>query len=198
MPDGYTTELVFTAQPFHKYKVISLYEDNSGFIWAGTFGGGVFRLNKATQNATQFTEKNGLVNNNVLSITGAGNELWLATLGGASRIKMDNDGREKPQFENFNQQDGIGFNYIYQVFADSKKRTWFATDGKGLTKLENGRFTNYSARNGLASKTVYSITETPDGMIWVSTPKNGIYKFDGRKFTNFSTKQGLHDLNTTA
>src|SRR5688572_3169518 len=139
---GFATSPVFISQPFRKNKVISLYEDTNGFIWSGTFGGGVFRLDPATQNALQFTEKNGLVNDNVLSITGAGDALWLATLGGASRIKIDAKDQKKLQFENFNQEDGIGFNYIYQVYADSKNRIWFATDGKGLTKLEDGRFTN--------------------------------------------------------
>lgn len=193
LTSGYRVKPAFSNQPFRKFKVISLFRDAAGFIWAGTFGGGVFRLDPETGKVTQFTEKNGLVNDNVLSIAAAGDQLWLATLGGASRVNLN--AGSKPVFDNFNQEDGIGFNYIYQVLVDKKNRVWFATDGKGLTKFENNRFTNYSEKDGLASKTVYSITETPDGTLWVSTPKNGLFKYDGKRFINFGLKEGLRDLN---
>ncbi|MFC5269739.1 two-component regulator propeller domain-containing protein [Adhaeribacter terreus] len=196
--DGFSIKPAFAALPFQKFKVISLYEDTQGFMWVGTFGGGVFRIDPASGRETQYTEKNGLVNDNVLSIDGSGNEIWLATLGGASWCKLNTNDETSLQFQNFNQRDGIGFNYIYQVFIDRKKRVWFATDGKGLTKLEHGRFTNYSGKEGLTSRTVYSMVETQDGNLWVSTPKNGLFKFDGKQFVNFSSKQGLRDLNINA
>ncbi len=198
-PNGYLIKPAFPDQNFRQFKVISLLEDPQGFLWVGTFGGGVSRIDPATGMATRYTEKNGLVNDNVLSMAGSGNEIWLATLGGASRCKLPaTPGAGPLAFENFNQQDGIGFNYIYQVLVDSKKRVWFATDGKGLTKLENSRFTNYSEKDGLASKTVYSVTETRSGDLWISTPKNGLFKFDGKRFTNFSSARGLRDLNISS
>ncbi|MBK0402357.1 histidine kinase [Adhaeribacter sp. BT258] len=195
---GFNIEPAFSGLPFQEFKVISLYEDAQQFLWVGTFGGGVFRIDPETGKATQFTEKNGLVNDNVLSIAGSGNEIWLATLGGASRCKLKNNPEASLQFQNYNQHDGIGFNYIYQVFIDSKKRVWFATDGKGLTKLEHGRFTNYAEKEGLTSRTVYSLAETRDGNLWVSTPKSGLFRFDNQRFVNFSTPEGLRDLNINA
>ena len=196
--NGFSINPAFADLPFQKFKVISLYEDAQQFLWVGTFGGGVFRIDPETGKATQFTEKNGLVNDNVLSIAGSGNEIWLATLGGASRCHLKKNRESSLQFQNFNQHDGIGFNYIYQVFIDRKKRVWFATDGKGLTKLERGRFTNYSEKEGLTSRTVYSLAETRDGNLWVSTPKNGLFRFDEKRFVNFSTREGLRDLNINA
>lgn len=197
--NGFQTQPVFTQLPFGKFKVISLYEDKQGLVWAGTFGGGVFCLELGKEKVVRYTSENGLVNDNVLSITGRGDEIWLATLGGASRTRLAPGAAGKPlQFENFNQQDGIGFNYIYQVFTDAQNRLWFATDGKGLTKLENGRFTSFSEKDGLLSRTIYSIAQTNDGAIWVSTAKNGLFKYNGRRFENFTIKEGLRDLNISS
>ncbi|WP_191906982.1 sensor histidine kinase [Adhaeribacter soli] len=193
---GLKVEPAFMEQPFRKFKIISLYEDVHGLLWIGTFGGGLFLADPVSKKVRQFTEKDGLINDNVLSIAGTKEEVWLATLGGASRcrIQPENKALNTPlNFENFNQRDGIGFNYIYQVFIDSKKQVWFATDGKGLIKLQNGRFTRFTEKNGLISRTVYSVAETKDGSLWVSAPKAGIFKFNGTVFKNFGLKEGLRD-----
>ncbi|MBB6610803.1 histidine kinase [Pontibacter sp. Tf4] len=183
-----------------KFQIVSLYEDKWGYIWLGTMGQGVLRLNPETGNYKQLTITDGLVNENVLSITGKGNELWLATLGGVSKCTINGAGHTDGlnySFRNFTQQDGLGINYIYQAFIDSRNRVWFATDGKGLTMLQNGKFTNFSEKDGLLSRTVYSITEDRKGNIWLSTLNKGVYKYDGRTFRNYSLKDGLHDLNIT-
>ncbi|MEJ8757161.1 two-component regulator propeller domain-containing protein [Pontibacter sp. H259] len=198
-PENAPTEVYLSNRT--KFQVVSLYEDEWGYIWVGTMGQGVLRLNPKTGNYTQLSINSGLVNENVLSITGRGRELWLATLGGVSKCLITGDGAtDKPTytFQNFTQENGLGINYIYQAFIDSKNRVWFATDGKGLTMLQNGKFTNFSAKHGLESKTVYSVTEDKAGAIWVSTLNAGVYKYDGQKFRNYSLKAGLHDLNITA
>jgi ligand-binding sensor domain-containing protein len=184
-----------------KYQVVSLYEDKWGYIWVGTMGQGVLRLNPETGNYKQLSITNGLVNENVLGISGKDNELWFATLGGVSKCTITGDGATDDMacnFRNFTQQNGLGINYIYQAFIDSKNRVWFATDGKGITMLQNGTFTNFSEKQGIKSKTVYSITEDKNGHIWFSTLNAGVYSYDGKSFRNYSVQNGLHDLNITS
>ncbi|NVO20786.1 MAG: histidine kinase [Bacteroidetes bacterium] len=176
--------------------IISLYEDTMGYIWAGTFGNGLLRVNPVTGKARLINEKGGLTNGNILAITGKGNDIWLATLGGAYHCLLGEDARTDAailKFENFNQQNGPGNNYIYSVFIDSKRRVWFGTDGKGISVLENGQFRSYGESNGLRSKVVYSITEDQDGKIWFTTSNAGVYSFDGKAFRNYTTANGLSD-----
>ncbi len=197
-PENAATEVYLSSR--EKYQVVSLFEDKWGYIWVGTMGQGVLRLNPETGKYKQLSITNGLINENVLSITGKANELWLATLGGVTKCTLTANGNaDEPDytFHNFSQQNGLGTNYIYQAFIDSKNRIWFATDGKGITMLQNGKFRNFSGKDGLKSKTVYSITEDKKGNIWFSTLNSGVYKFDGRTFRNYSLQQGLHDLNIT-
>jgi ligand-binding sensor domain-containing protein len=190
----YNPEQFLSLSGYKGMKIISLYQDRDGFIWIGSFGNGLFRLNPQTRALTQYTSADGFTNGNVLSITGVDNEIWFATLGGASRcILPDASDLSKPKlkFEAFGEASGLGNNFIYSVFADCKKRIWFATDGKGITVRENGKFRNYSASSGLKSNVVYSIAEDKTGNIWFSTSNAGLYVFNGKTFRNFTLENGL-------
>ncbi len=184
--------------PLAGRNVISLYEDRLGYLWFGTFDAGVFRLNLSNGQFRQYTEKEGLVNNNVLSIAGTGNEVWLATLGGVSQATISKEDANDLRFINFSSQSGLGSNYIYQVFIDSKKRVWFATDGKGVTLLQEGKFSNYAIADGQRTNVVYSVTEEADGGIWISTANAGIYRFNGKAFDPFVPHGGFRDLAITS
>jgi ligand-binding sensor domain-containing protein len=184
----------------NKTHIISLYEDTSGFVWAGTFGQGLCRINPITGRIRLISEKDGLTNGNILSIAGKGNEIWLATLGGAYRctLKGNTDLDEvNISFENFSQYNGPGNNYIYKVFIDSKRRVWFGTDGKGISVYENGVFNGFGEKDGIRSNVVYSIAEDAIGNIWFSTSNAGVYRYDGKKFRNFTTADGLSDNQIT-
>jgi len=176
-------------------QVISLYEDAQGGVWFGTFDKGVFHLEPKTNRVSQFTEKDGLVNNNVLSIGGTANEVWFATLGGVSQGIVNGD---KIAFTNYTSENGLGSNYIYKVFIDSHKRVWFATDGKGISVRENGSFKNYSLSEGLNSNIVYSVSEDSKGAIWLSTSNAGIFRFNERNFLAFTPHNGIRDLNISS
>lgn len=184
------------AKNYPNLHILTIYEDIQGYIWLGTFGQGAYRLNPNNKHLQHITEGLGLINNNVLSISGKGGEIWLATLGGVSKCKL-NEATDSDaailSFQNFDKNSGLGNNYIYSTLADSKGRIWFATDGQGITVLENGKFTNYSNSVRLKGKVVYSIAEDQQGNIWFSTANTGIYRFDGQEFKNFDLREGLRE-----
>jgi ligand-binding sensor domain-containing protein len=175
-------------------QVISLYEDFHGTIWLGTFDHGVYRYNPSSRTTTLFSESDGLVNNNVLSICGNKEQIWFATLGGVSQCTLFKETPGKVKFRNYTSENGLGSNYIYKIFIDSKDRIWFATDGEGVSVLDKGRFRNFSLNEGLKSNVIYSLTEDASGQIWVSTSNAGIYRFDGNAFQSFNPHNGLRDL----
>lgn len=169
-------------------QIMCIYPDDFGFIWLGTFGNGVVRLEPSTGNFKLFSETNGLINNNVLSISGKENQIWFGTLGGASRCLLEEKSTSlnwQPDFTNYGREQGLGNNYIYQVFADSKGRIWFATDGNGISMFENGSFKNFSKAQGLESRIVYSLTEDTEGTIWANTLSKGLYFLEGEKFVKY-------------
>ena len=155
--------------------VISLYTDSNGYVWAGLYGDGLLRIHPETFQIKHFEKE--LRNGNILSINGKGNVIWVATLGGSTSLTFDGD---KYSIRNYSSADGLSSDFIYQVFTDRRDRTWFATDGKGVTMLDEKGFHRYL--DGLASRVVYSFTEDVDNNIWITSQDNGIYKFDGSKF----------------
>ena len=190
---------VIRFQPYFqdkKINILSLYEDENKCIWIGTFGQGLYCYDVLKNKIRHFSKAEGLDNGNILSIVGSKDQLWLATLGGVFEIDINEPLFLKNgiKFRNYNHYDGLGTDFIYTAFVDSKKRTWFGTDGKGISVLDNGKITNYPEANGLPLKAVYAITEDHRGHIWFSTAEHGIFEFDGRSFVRLNVKEGIRDL----
>lgn len=161
--------------PYKDAPVISLYADKEGYIWAGLYGTGLLRIDPATDRIKHFEKE--LRNGNILGITGVDNKIWIATLGGSSVIESK-DGQYT--VKNYSSDDGLSSDFIYQVFIDSRKRVWFATDGKGVSMLDERGFHHLFA--GLPSRVVYSVAEDSNGDIYVTSQDNGVLKYNGGKF----------------
>jgi ligand-binding sensor domain-containing protein len=181
------------AQPllntkFQKYIAISLYTDDEGYVWAGLYGEGLLRIEPET-GSTQYFQKE-LANGNVLNITGRGDTLWLATLGGATRITQADT---RPVFENFGRAEGLVSDYIYQVFIDSRNRVWFATDGKGVGMFDASGF--HHVEKGLTSKVVYGFAEDKNHTLWANVQGEGLFSFNGKGFEPINTETPLREKN---
>lgn len=190
-------------QAYHlgrQLNTISLYEDQFNNLWIGTFGEGLYCIHPQTGRFKHFTENDGLTNSSILSIDGKEDQVWLATLGGVTEVNNSNNilTQHVLSTKNFNLEGALGTNFIYKVFVDSQGRTWFGTDGKGISVLENGVILNYAKADSLPIKSVYSITEDLRGHIWFSTAKEGVYEFDGRYFHPLNANDGLRNLAITS
>lgn len=183
-----------------KSQVTTLYEDIYHHIWIGTMGNGVFIMDDVTGKFRKVQEQPLLANASVLSITGKGNKIWIASLeGAASCVLNGNSSIDKPyNIVPFNDAASIGTNYIYSVFIDSRNRTWFATDGKGVAVYDGKTITHFNQKNGLKSEVVYQIREDRQGHIWFITFNAGLIRYDGRQFTQYGIAEGLSDLNITS
>lgn len=178
--------------------ITSIYHDPAGNIWVGTFGNGLYRIDKKTGASNKINDSGGKLNNNILGISGSGNEIWLATLGGAARCNINNGSGNLFDFDNFSTAEGLGNNFIYSVLSDKKGRIWFGTDGKGLAVYNAGRFSGFGAEQGLPARVIYSITEDSDENIWLGSANEGIFRYNGTDFTGFDLSSGLRDLKITS
>jgi len=172
------------------YKIMSLCSDPYGFIWAGTFGNGIYRIDPQSNRQIKISESDGLINNNVLSIKTTKNEIWFATLGGVSKCSFVPDLKylgHIPTFENFGKDEGLINNYIYDLHIDPSNRVWLATDGTGVCYYEDGKFYNISEDSSFNQKVVYSVTVDPAGLVWMNVAREGLYKYDGNKIEKVIT-----------
>jgi hypothetical protein len=79
------------------------------------------------------------------------------------------------------------------VFADSRGRTWFATDRVGVDCLIEGRLLHYPE---LESEVVYGFSEGADGSIWANVQGEGFYRLqpEGTEFVHMGTDTLLLEL----
>ncbi len=195
--DSYQAQIIKIPGLTVKTDITALYQDMYENIWIGTMGKGLFVLNPYTYVQRAIMENNIFNNAGILSINGSGKSVYVSSLQGSMEIELtaENATINNPyRYINYNIK-STGTNYIYTIFKDSKNRIWFATDGNGLSMLNNNIFSYFNNKNQIKDDHIYSVTEDKKGNIWFSTASAGIYKFDGEKFTNYSVIDGLSDLN---
>ena len=84
----------------------SFYEDPKGNLWLGTWAGGLCRFDYESEKFTTFTNKHGLADNTIYSISeDKENYLWLGTQNGLSRFDP-----VKKTFTNYDYKDGLQSN----------------------------------------------------------------------------------------
>jgi ligand-binding sensor domain-containing protein len=168
-------------------NIISLYIDVNNTIWAGTFGDGIIAIPLKNQRAFIFGSSDGLTDQSILSIAGKDNSLWLATLGGVTEIhhKLINNEPKILSTKNYNEEDGLGTNFIYCATIDNNNDIWFGTDGRGLSVLSNRSIRNYDKADTLTLHSVYSLAVDYDNNIWFATDENGLWMFDRSIFRPF-------------
>ncbi|MGZ5302950.1 MAG: histidine kinase, partial [Bacteroidia bacterium] len=167
-------------------------------LWFGTLGHGIYIYNPEEKWFKNLTENDGLVNNNVLSITPGFNgimsgnrNMYVATLGGASKIEMSGN---KFWFKNLSRANGLPADYIYYVYEGDNDAIWFCTDGKGLIKLQDGKYTVFNEKNGLKAKTItYISPANKKGRYYVVSADEGLFMFDGKRFKKLNFGNDITD-----
>lgn len=109
--------------------------------------------------------------------------LWLGTYEGL--YKYHSSG-----FAKYSQEDGIGNNFVFQIFRDAGKRLWVTTGGGGIYGQTQGGFEHLDNTHGLSDNFVWCGQPLPDGSIWFGT-SDGLCLYRNRKFSTLKKKDGL-------
>tara|TARA_R110002126_G_scaffold291752_1_gene456833 strand:+ start:649 stop:4656 length:4008 start_codon:yes stop_codon:yes gene_type:complete len=165
-------------------NITSLYLSKKGDLWIGTFGKGLFVLEKTTQKIKKITLENDRkidfinvfeeLNSDKLLIGTKGNGLLvfdLQTNTLANFFKTNHTLVKKHT------------TIIRSLKRDSNGNLWIGTDGFGLYKIQypnssQPSITNYmyspQLKSSLSGNAVYEITEIDKNSIWIGTAWNGI------------------------
>ena len=165
-------------------NVRPIYQDREGYLWFGTYNGGVSRYDGEA--FVNFTTDDGLASNSVWSIfQDREGFLWFGTYNaGVSRY----DGEA---FVNFTTDDGLIGNSVWSIFQDREGYLWFGIRGdSGVSRYDGEAFINFTANDGLITDSINSIYQDRDGFLWFGT-LDGLARYDGDQFVNFTTHDGL-------
>lgn len=176
-------------------NIVSIAQDQYGNIWLGTFGNYVFVYQPSSNKFRQIGTRDGLNNESILSMYTKGNSVWMATLGGVFQIDLDEDPmlQRKLEIKNLHAEKAIGTSFIYQVTGDQLGNIWFATDGKGIASMRDGKIQQYPNALVPNTKTVYSIAIDSKGSVWMGTGRNGLYEFKNDRLIPHGSEQGLRN-----
>lgn len=162
-------------------QVYAICEDQRGYLWMGTRGGGLNRFDGTE--FTNFRVDDGLSNDFIYAIdTDKGGNVWVGTDEGACIF------------------DGLHFtevalpgtrHKIRAIVCGEDGRTWIGTEDTGLFILDGKNITLHREGKILPSKRVNCIYEDTDASIWVGTPL-GVTHFKADGSTElFDKKDGL-------
>jgi len=176
-------------------RITCLYADSRNILWIGTLGKGAWYV-KPGGSATAVRGIDVLDNGSILSITGSGDNIWIAGLNGVEEIAYNNGNISA--LHHYTKLSGIGSDYVYQLYKDRSGHIWMATDGAGISMFDGENFHNWDSTSGFKSKVVYSVTQDASGYIWAATLDSGLYRYDGNSWQQFAKNSGLRDLNISS
>ncbi len=162
----------------------TLYEEDNGALWVGTYRNGLYYFNPKTNQKLHFKSEpgvdNSLSNNRVNCIfKDSRGDLWIATEGGLCRYN-----RDKRTFKRYTVRDNFPSNVIYSILEDEASNLWISTS-KGLVCLSllTGKISSYSKTNGLLNDqfNYNSAYKAPDGRMYFGSVK-GMISFDPASF----------------
>jgi PAS domain S-box-containing protein len=169
------------------HHIITLYNDRSGTLWAGSKDGALLNFDQKNQYFVPyqydpaippcdsqievrsiFKEKSG--------------DFWLGTYGGGLYKLDTTKGTEVKYRERRGVPNSLSSNHIYTIYQDGGGIIWIGTED-GLNKLDKRKseFVHWTTEsdnnNCLSDNNVWSIYKDKTGILWIGTD-NGLNRYD--------------------
>lgn len=185
-------------------SIHSIYADDLGLIWIGTFSDGVFVLDN---NQKKFDTREKLPpgspfkSNEVRGFAedSQGN-VWIASYGlGLGKIDFNTD-KFQPA-DNINRQ--LSNKDVTSVIAGSDDELWLGTAGKGVVRVnpKTNQFSYYSVRSkGFGNDQVFCLYEDKAGRVWAGTWGSGLFFYERQedKFVSITEYNEPNHIPNTA
>jgi signal transduction histidine kinase/streptogramin lyase len=161
----------------------TIYEDHTGTIWIGTWGGGLVRYSDGT--FTCYSRKDGLPDASVTALFDDRSRLWIGTLGGIAFLEggriIDFSDKLPPQLRGTN---------VRAIYRDHSGALWLGTESRGLARYAGDDVTVFTTKDGLAGDAVKAIIEDSNGNLWIAT-FGGLSRFANGRFQSWTEQDGL-------
>jgi ligand-binding sensor domain-containing protein len=184
-------ERITIAEISPNFRVLEIVEDKVGNIWFGT-SEGLIKYDGVKFKTFSFKEGLPGVNAEIWGLTIDKNGLiWVGAIGGVCHFNGEMFiPFALPDSKTENAKPMLSDKLVFKIIEDKNGNMWFATDGNGIFKYNNGKFTHLTTKNGLVDNNTADILEDSQGNIWIGSFYGGVSKFDGKTYTNF-TKDGI-------
>lgn len=186
-------------QPVQSAKVYSfnvsianMHEDESGRLWVGTWGHGVFCIDQpltAPAIALHLTTQTdpAILSNKISQLFIHKKSLFLCTTNGLNRLTLTDTGNIKTlssyQTDDTSPATSLSTNYLASIDCENDSVCWIGTIGGGLNKVvlhseRNNDYTatHYTTKDGLTNNDCEIVLLDPSGNVWIGG--NGMAQLD--------------------
>ncbi|MEE9450890.1 MAG: two-component regulator propeller domain-containing protein [Ignavibacteriaceae bacterium] len=186
--------------------VMDIVQDLEGYLWIGTFGDGIDRLEIEPETFQHFyydpDNLNSIPDNEILSLlVDKSGILWVgAHLGeGVTKVQKNTAKFNYLKNEPSNSQ-GLNDDVVWSIYKDNRNNLWVGTyrGGLNLINQRNKRLTAYqfdiNDPNSISNNHIRVIEEDNINNLWIGTYNGGLNRFNPRtgRFERF-----LHDPENT-
>lgn len=170
--------------------VVALCKVEDGSVWAGTYGDGIYLLDRRKQIVRHLTkQQGGLTTNYVFSIKqDMDGDLWVGGLDG-QLMMMDKQGNPAQSYD---------IKWIHSIEVVGRDQIAVATvNGFCIVNKRTGDVQRYATSQEYhhqnASAYIVSMLFNEDGTVWLGTEGGGLnlYNMKSRKLRMFTTREGL-------
>ncbi|QTD49965.1 two-component regulator propeller domain-containing protein [Sulfidibacter corallicola] len=182
--------------------VRAIVEDKDGYLWAGTWGGGLTRIETESGQTlwfkSQATDASTLSNNFVRSLfVDFEDNLWVGTSNGLNRYDSVDERFTRYRFDEADLAN-FGSNRISSMYQDRRGTLWLGSDG-GLILFDpqSGRHHTYRHDphdpTSLSNNRVRAVASLGNEVLWVGTAGGGLNRLDleNGTYRHFSEHDGL-------
>ena len=172
-------EIYNTGNGLGSDSVRTLFEDNEGNIWVGTWNKGVCKFDGKMW--TTYNVASGLIDNSVLCIVQDGyDRMWFGTEGGLS-ILSDNE-----WINNTN------FGYVFALLKDYDDNMWVSSSNYAVLEYKNNTWDSYYDTICARCNIVNVLFEDNERNIWFGSERD-LKKITGQTITSYTQSDGLPD-----
>ncbi|WP_300701496.1 hybrid sensor histidine kinase/response regulator transcription factor [Bacteroides sp.] len=164
------------------YAPVSAFAEEQDYLWIGTEGGGINRMNKATGEFTSFTGKNSVTSNNIKSLVmDANHNLWISTFRGG----VDVYNTEHHKVTNYRQVKGdstsLLVNDVRKTILEGDSGMWVAYQYPmpkiSYFSYRSKSFTHYSLDNTQDYAYLFDVLRQGEKTLWAIS-NEALYRMD--------------------
>jgi ligand-binding sensor domain-containing protein len=111
---------------------------------------------------------------------------WLAVSCEDQDAKDALDPSSLDRWVSYNSLNGLGDNFIWDIYEDDQENIWAGTGGAGVRRYDGQRWTAYTTDDGMLSNSVYAVAQDSDGYMWFGTGGGLNFLIGGEVYYNES------------
>lgn len=177
-------EFYDVAMGLPRDEITGFYKDEQGTIWVATGNNGLFFRKKGAFSFSSYYYSSTLTGKKINGISGDGDEIWLATIGGFYKL----DTRQRT-VTHLTTENGLPHNNINFVYKSPAGDIWIGPKNSGVCRIESNNIEVHRITD--TPTDVYGMTFDNNGNIWLATHGKGVIKYTEDSQTHLGVPEGL-------